>query len=491
MSNKITFANLIELVANKSGNSKQQTRDLLKEVVAVANMGLLKDGRVNISGLGIFYLKWRDARQGRNPQTGETIEIPAHYQVKFKPEAALRRFINRKYQHLKPENILDRKELHLIEAGKAAEEKVTAEKVADEKAVTEKAATDEVKVEKVAIEKASETRVSYFQKKRPALVWKALILLLILFGLLILFQSFSKTDHLVAEKTIPIKNIPTLANEGISSHILSAYSNEESASSNEEATYSVTETIALANESVVTVDEETNKVKVPATVVDEVVSQHDEITPITEMKTPADESTISIDEKEVTQLKVTVAAANEVAQQYDDTAHTEADMSINKPEETVPEGLPGDTEQGYDVFQKVSPVAPTEMPSDKYNIKKGDSLWSLAKSYYESSYLWPNILRANILVINNPDFLKIGSNIQIPHLEGKVGSLSSVDLYNIIEGYILAYLAYIRMGKSDAYYYLWVAGQYKINGVFEKYNDKIDDSDWNLCKKIKGSEQIK
>lgn len=55
MSNKITFAKLIELVANKSGNSKQQTRDLLKEVVAVVNMGLLKDGRVNISGLGIFY----------------------------------------------------------------------------------------------------------------------------------------------------------------------------------------------------------------------------------------------------------------------------------------------------------------------------------------------------------------------------------------------------------------------------------------------------
>ncbi len=484
MSNKITFANLIELVANKSGNSKQQTRVLLKEVVAVANMGLLKDGRVNISGLGIFYLKWRDARQGRNPQTDETIEIPAHYQVKFKPEAALRRFINRKYQHLKPENILDRKELHLIEAGKAAEEMVIAEKVADERPVTEKAATDEVKVEKVAIKKASETNVLYFQKKRSALVWKALILLLILFGLFILFKSFSKTNRLVAEKTIPIKNIPILANEEISSYQLSAYSNEE-------VTYSVTETTTLANESVVTVDEETNKVKVPVTIVDEVVSQHDEITPpITEMKTPSDESTISIDEKEVPQLKVTVAALNEVAQQYDDTVHTETDISIKKPEETIPEGLPGDTEQGYDVSQKVSPVVPTEMRYDKYNIKKGDSLWSLAKSYYENSYLWPNILRTNILVINNPDFLKVGSNIQIPHLEEKVGSLSSVDLYNIIEGYILAYLAYIRIGKSDAYYYLWVASQYKINGVFEKYNDKIDDSDWNACKKIKGSVQI-
>ena len=449
MSNKITFAKLIELVANKSGKSKQQTRDLLKEVVAVVNMGLLKDGRVNISGLGIFYLKWRDARQGRNPQTGETIEIPAHNQVKFKPEAALRRFINRKYQHLKPEEIFDRKELHLIEAGKAAEKMVTAEKVADEKAATEKAAAEEVKVEKVAIEKASETSVSYFQKKRSALVWKALILLLILFGLFIFFQLFSKTDHLVTEKRIPIKNITTLVNEEISSHQLSAYSNEESASSNEEATYSVTETIAPANESVVTVDE-----------------------------------------KEVPQLKVTVAAVNEVAQQYDDTVHTEADMSINKPEETVPAELPEDTEQGYDVSQKVSPVAPIKMPFDKYNIKEGDSLWGLAKSYYESSYLWPNILRVNILVINNPDFLKIDSNIQIPHLEGKVGSLTQRDLNNIIEGYMLAYLAYIRIGKANAHYYLWVAVQHNVNGVLEKYKDKINNSDWDFCKKIKGYIQI-
>jgi nucleoid DNA-binding protein len=491
MSKKITFKNLIEFVANKSGNSKQKTRDLLKEVVAVVNMGLLKDERVSISGLGIFSLKWRDARQGRNPQTGETIEIPAHNQVKFKPEAALRRFINRKYEHLKPEDILDRKELHLIEGGKAAEEKVTAEKVVDEEAVMEKAAADEVKVEKVAIEKASETRVSYFQKKRSALVWKALIFLLILFGLFILFQSFNKTNHLVAEKTIPIKNITTLANGEISSSQLYAYSNEESASSNEEVTYSVPETTAPANESVVMVDEETTKVKVPVTVVDEVVSQHDETTPITETKTPADESTISIDEKEVPQLKVTVAAVNEVSQQYDNTVNTDIDMSINKSEETVSEGLPGDTEQGYYVSKKVSSVAPIKMPYDKYKIKKGDSLWSLAKYYYKSSYLWPNILRENILVINNPDFIKIGSNIQIPHLEGKVGSLTSVDLYNIVDGYILAYLAYIRMGKSEAYYYLWVAGQHKINGVFEKYNDKIDDSDWNSCKKIKGSVQIK
>ncbi len=490
MSNKITFAKLIELVANKSGKSKQQTRDLLKEVVAVVNMGLLKDGRVNISGLGIFYLKWRDARQGRNPQTGETIEIPAHNQVKFKPEAALRRFINRNYQHLKPEEIFDRKEHHLIEAGKAEEEMVSAEKVADKKAATEKAAADEVKVEKVSIEKASETSVSYFQKKRSALAWKALILLLIIFGLFIFFKLFSKTDHLVAEKTFPIKNITTLVNEEISSHQLSAYSNEESASSNEEATYSVTETIAPANESVVTVDEETNKVKAPTTVVDDAVSQHDEIAPITETKTPADESTISIDEKEVPQLKVTVAAVNEVAQQYDDTVHTEADMSINKPEKTVPEELPEDTEQGYDVSQKVSPVAPIKMPFDKYNIKEGDSLWSLAKSYYESSYLWPNILRVNILVINNPDFLKIGSNIQIPHLEGKVGSLTQRDLNNIIEGYMLAYLSYIRIGKANAHYYLWVADQHNVNGVLEKYKDKINNSDWDFCKKIKGYIQI-
>jgi DNA-binding protein HU-beta len=46
----------------------------------------LKTGtKVNLSGFGSFELKVRDARKGRNPKTGATIEIPSKKRVKFNP----------------------------------------------------------------------------------------------------------------------------------------------------------------------------------------------------------------------------------------------------------------------------------------------------------------------------------------------------------------------------------------------------------------------
>lgn len=78
-----------------------------EEISAVTNERLLRDGRINITGLGIFKLRWRDGRQGINPQTSETIHIPAQNRVYFKSEAPLRMFIDRGHQYLKPEIIGD------------------------------------------------------------------------------------------------------------------------------------------------------------------------------------------------------------------------------------------------------------------------------------------------------------------------------------------------------------------------------------------------
>ncbi len=105
MGNKITFSDLVERIACESGVSRQTIRDLLKEMVTVTNEGLKRDGRVSITGLGTFGLKWRNIRKGINPQTGESIEIPAHNRIYFKPEAALRRIINQKHEHMKPQII--------------------------------------------------------------------------------------------------------------------------------------------------------------------------------------------------------------------------------------------------------------------------------------------------------------------------------------------------------------------------------------------------
>jgi len=105
MKKKITFANLVNKVAEETGASKQLIHDLLIETVNLTREGLNRDGYVNLGGLGRFRLKWHKARSGRNPQTGEKIEIPGHNSVNFKAEANLREYINRKYSHLQSEII--------------------------------------------------------------------------------------------------------------------------------------------------------------------------------------------------------------------------------------------------------------------------------------------------------------------------------------------------------------------------------------------------
>ena len=47
-----------------------------------------------IHGFGTFTTKLRDARTARNPQTGETIEVPAKYALTFKPTSTLKAEIN-------------------------------------------------------------------------------------------------------------------------------------------------------------------------------------------------------------------------------------------------------------------------------------------------------------------------------------------------------------------------------------------------------------
>jgi integration host factor subunit beta len=103
MSDRITYADLLESVSDKTSAPKQQVLDMMKGIAGVIRRGLERDGRVVIRGLGRFELRWQDAHMGRNPQTGEPLEIPAHSHVHFLPESNLRRFINRKYAHLKPE----------------------------------------------------------------------------------------------------------------------------------------------------------------------------------------------------------------------------------------------------------------------------------------------------------------------------------------------------------------------------------------------------
>ncbi len=81
---------LIENVAAELGDSKAAASRALDAVIGSITNGIKEDDAVTIVGFGTFTKKNRAARAGRNPSTGEPMQIKASTTVGFKPSQALK-----------------------------------------------------------------------------------------------------------------------------------------------------------------------------------------------------------------------------------------------------------------------------------------------------------------------------------------------------------------------------------------------------------------
>lgn len=86
---------LINAVAEKSELSKKDAAKAVDAVFETVMDSLAKGEKVQIIGFGNFEVRERAARKGRNPQTGEEIEIPANKVPAFKAGKALRDAVRR------------------------------------------------------------------------------------------------------------------------------------------------------------------------------------------------------------------------------------------------------------------------------------------------------------------------------------------------------------------------------------------------------------
>ena len=85
-----TKAELIASIAQKAGLSGKDAGAALDALIGEVTDALKKGDRVAISGFGTFSVSHRAARQGRNPQTGATIQIAASKNARFKAGKALK-----------------------------------------------------------------------------------------------------------------------------------------------------------------------------------------------------------------------------------------------------------------------------------------------------------------------------------------------------------------------------------------------------------------
>jgi len=79
----MTRTELIDDLANRTGLDKKDVKNFLLQLTTLIEDEIKKGGEVPMKGLGKFRVQNRKARVGRNPLTGEEIQIPAKTVVKF------------------------------------------------------------------------------------------------------------------------------------------------------------------------------------------------------------------------------------------------------------------------------------------------------------------------------------------------------------------------------------------------------------------------
>lgn len=80
----LTKADMVEHLMNKLPLTKQEARKLVDDFFNEIAQNLANGREVKLSGFGNFYLNDKSARPGRNPKTGEAVEISARRVVSFK-----------------------------------------------------------------------------------------------------------------------------------------------------------------------------------------------------------------------------------------------------------------------------------------------------------------------------------------------------------------------------------------------------------------------
>jgi DNA-binding protein HU-beta len=90
MASTVTKKDFANALAKQHHLTKKQGREMLEDLIFMITKHLKKGEQVKIAGLGILRVRNRAARVGRNPATGEAIQIKASKKVAFRASAALK-----------------------------------------------------------------------------------------------------------------------------------------------------------------------------------------------------------------------------------------------------------------------------------------------------------------------------------------------------------------------------------------------------------------
>jgi integration host factor subunit alpha len=90
----MTKADIVEKICLMTGFTKKESSEIVERVFDVVKSTLEAGENIKIAGFSNFEVKEKAARRGRNPQTGESLEVAARRIVTFKPSPVLKKSLN-------------------------------------------------------------------------------------------------------------------------------------------------------------------------------------------------------------------------------------------------------------------------------------------------------------------------------------------------------------------------------------------------------------
>ncbi len=90
----MTKTDLINFIAEETGLTKADAARALEAMMSGVIKGLKEDGKVTLTGFCTFSAEQKEAKEGRNPRTGETVKIPARVAAKIKAGTKLKEALN-------------------------------------------------------------------------------------------------------------------------------------------------------------------------------------------------------------------------------------------------------------------------------------------------------------------------------------------------------------------------------------------------------------
>ncbi len=93
LKNKLTKIDLIKILSNQKGFSKNLSKKLIKDLIDIMSQNI-KEGNLNLKNFGSFILIHKNERLGRNPKTREKFIISSRNVVKFTPSVKIIKYLN-------------------------------------------------------------------------------------------------------------------------------------------------------------------------------------------------------------------------------------------------------------------------------------------------------------------------------------------------------------------------------------------------------------